>query len=325
MVKDKPNYSGSEQVATWCAANGIRTKGHPLVWNSGEPDWLKGMTSGQVFLRAMDRANACAEHFKGQIETWDVINEVVTWHQDHMRRDAPYMTGLIDVMDRIDLAKASFAAARKGNPQATLLINDYITDDRYVNVCNRLKDESGQPVYDVIGVQSHMHKSIWSNDQLWDICERFAQFGKPIHFTELTVLSTIEEKDWDNPVGVTPTTPAGEQKQLEEVTRIYTLLFSHPAVEAITWWDFTDKGAWKNAPGGLIRSDMSPKPAYDALKTLIKEDWATHVTVSANALGLAKLRAFRGTYRFTVTLPGGEKKVFTDVVKKGSGEILLNL
>jgi GH35 family endo-1,4-beta-xylanase len=326
MTKDNPYYSSSEQIAAWCAENNIRPKGHPLNWNAadGEPSWLNGMTSQDVFLRAMGRTKACPEHFKGKIDTWDVINEVVTWHRDNLWIEAPNMTKLINIMDRLDLAKAAFAAAREGNPQATLLINDYITDDSYADLCNRLKDGTGKPLYDVIGIQSHMHGGVWSNEEVWTVCERFAKFGKPIHFTEMTILSTLEQKDWDNSPGITPTTPEGEQKQLNDVTRIYTTLFSHPAVEAITWWDFSDKNSWRNVPAGLIRTDMSPKPAYDALKMLVKKDWATNATVTTNNLGIAKLRAFRGTYRFTVTLPDGEKKVFTNIVKKESGEIILN-
>ena len=56
---------------------------------------------------------------------------------------------------------------------------------------------------------------------------------------------------------------------------IYTLLYSHPAVEAITWWDFADYHAWQGAPAGLIRADMSPKPLYERLMELVWDEWAT--------------------------------------------------
>ena len=54
------------------------------------------------------------------------------------------------------------------------------------------------------------------------------------------------------------TTPGrASSEQAEHVAEFYTVLFSHPAVEAITWWDFTDQDAWQQAPAGLVRSDMS--------------------------------------------------------------------
>ena len=82
--------------------------------------------------------------------------------------------------------------------------------------------------------------------------------------------------------------------------RFYTLLFSHPAVEAITWWDFSDRQAWQRAPAGLLRSDMTPKPAYDELKKLIKGKWWTTAALQAGGEGAAALRGFLGDYRITV-------------------------
>jgi hypothetical protein len=59
---------------------------------------------------------------------------------------------------------------------------------------------------------------------------------------------------------------------------------------------------------------------------VIKEDWTTSATVKTDASGQAKLRAFRGKYLFTVTLPdeSGTKRNFFRKVGKGTNEIELN-
>ena len=54
---------------------------------------------------------------------------------------------------------------------------------------SQLEDEGGKPLYDVIGIQSHMHGGYWGAARTWEVCERFARFGKPLHFTETTVVS----------------------------------------------------------------------------------------------------------------------------------------
>jgi hypothetical protein len=54
---------------------------------------------------------------------------------------------------------------------------------------------------------------------------------------------------------------------------------------------------------------MSPKPVYDRLKSLIKGEWWTKLDGHPNALGLFPLRAFYGTHRVTVELPGGHRTV----------------
>jgi len=80
--------------------------------------------------------------------------------------------------------------------------------------------------------------------------------------------------------------------------------FSHPAVEAITWWDFTDQNAWQRAPAGLIREDMTPKPAYDELKRLIKGQWWTQAETTTNAGGAARFRGFLGEYEVSAQIDG---------------------
>jgi GH35 family endo-1,4-beta-xylanase/endonuclease/exonuclease/phosphatase family metal-dependent hydrolase len=324
--KDKPKYLSSERPAVWCAANGIRAKGHPLVWNTGEPVWIKDFSDEALYDRQMKRVTDCAQHFRGTINTWDVINEVVGWDREQYWGYAPRLTALVaNKIGKVAFSKACFAAARKGNPKATLLINDWVTDERYAELFAQLDDEHDKPLYDAIGIQSHMHSGTWSNDKIWAVCERFAGFGKPIHFTEVTILSTNEQADWGSLKNDIPSSPEGEQRQRDEVVRFYTMLFSHPAVDAITWWDFSDKNAWRHAPAGLLRNDMTPKPAYNALKQLIREEWMTHATIQTGKSGTANIRAFRGEYLLTVTLPDGAEHTFEALVGKQDNLIELKV
>jgi hypothetical protein len=87
--------------------------------------------------------------------------------------------------------------------------------------------------------------------------------------------------------------------------RFYTVLFAHPAVQAITWWDFSDHGAWQGAAAGLLRKDMSPKPVYERLEGLIKGEWWTKTAGRTNARGEYAARVFHGSHRVQVELPDG--------------------
>ena len=315
----QPDYAYSEQVAAWCKVNGIQTKGHPLAWNFVDPSWAKDLDDAELYWRHMERVKDCPKHFSGQIDIWDVINEVVGWDREECRKNSPRITALMKEHDQVTFAKTCFEMARLGNPSAKLLINDYITDQSYVELIEKLVDSNGKPLYDIIGVQSHMHGGTWSNEQIWATCERFARFNVPIHFTELTVLSGSEAFNWDtrNPL---PTTLAGEENQKTEVERIYTMLFSHPAVEAITWWDLSDRGAWMGVPAGLIHRDLSTKPAYDALKKLVRETWTTNETLKTDSEGKTTSRVFRGTYQVEITLPDGKKQTLPVTIQKGKNE-----
>jgi endo-1,4-beta-xylanase len=150
--------------------------------------------------------------------------------------------------------------------------------------------------FQVIGLQSHMHRREWPLADVWTICEDYAKFGKAIHFSEVTVLSG--KHGWELPKPW-PTIPEREQSQADYVERLYTLLFSHPAVQAITWWDLQD-GEWMGAPGGLLRADLTPKPAYERLRKLIRETWWTRESLSSNEQGACAFTGFLGDYEVTV-------------------------
>ncbi|MGA2064454.1 MAG: endo-1,4-beta-xylanase [Thermoguttaceae bacterium] len=289
-------------VAAWCQKQGIATKGHPLMWNYAEPAWLPAAPE-EVHRLQLARVEDCATRFRGLIDRWDVVNEATQFDREECAKQAPKLTATWKQYGQAAMPRECFLAARRGNPAAVLVINDYRTDPAYARLIEQLVAAGGKRVYDVIGIQSHMHASVWPNRQIWEVCERFARFGVPLHFTETTILSG--NRVWDQPRGSPwPSTPEGEAFQAREVERFYTMLFSHPAVEAITWWDFSDRGAWKAAPAGLVRKDMTPKPAYDALKRLVKGAWWSTAQVRSGPDGTVGFRGFLGEYRLTVRAGG---------------------
>jgi endo-1,4-beta-xylanase len=291
MQKGKPDDARTEEIVRWCNAHGVAMKGHPLAWNYVDPRWLADCTPEEAMRLQLERIGRCAKRFQGQIEIWDVVNEATAYDREELKRRAPKLTAAIARMGIGDYVRTAFKTARQANPRAMLVINDYRTGPDYADkVISQLVDEAGKPLYDVIGIQSHMHGGYWGAARAWDVCERFAKFGKPLHFTETTVVSGPKKGSaWT-------TTPEGEQDQAKRVSEFYTVLFSHPAVEAVTWWDFTDQNAWQQAPAGLIRDDMSPKPAYEQLFGLVKGQWWTRVETAANAGGNVDFQGFLGQY-----------------------------
>lgn len=303
--RGEPQHSRAEQVAHWCRQQGILTKGHPLAWNFADPAWLPDDLD-EIRRLQMARIDDCVSRFAGLIDRWDVVNEATHFEREEFaKRRAPKMSAMWQKTGRIEFARECFAHARKANPKAILVINDYRTDKAYERVVEQLADAEGRRMYDVIGIQSHMHGGAWPSRQIWDVCQRFARFGVPLHFTETTILSG--ERKWDDrPRGAWPSTPDGEAYQAREVARFYTMLFSHPTVQAITWWDFSDAQAWKGAPAGLVRRDMSPKPAYQELMKLVKGKWWTRAAAETDAGGNAAFRGFLGEYAVTVGVPGND-------------------
>jgi GH35 family endo-1,4-beta-xylanase len=214
--------------------------------------------------------------------------------------------------------------AREANPSATLLYNDFnISEDLQTLVATLLDLEA--PL-DVIGIQSHMHKGTWPLERAWQVCETYARFGLPLHWTELTVLSgklkAADDNDWHTRRTNWASTPQGELAQAEYGTKLYTLLFSHPAVEAITWWDFSDHKSWQGAPSGLVRADMAPKPLYERLHHLVREEWTTDERATSDENGQVRLRGFFGQYKVEAA---PELAGTFDLCRKGERDIEVKL
>lgn len=293
----KPQTKELQAAAKWLRARDIDVKGHPLCWHTVTAPWLLEMSNEDILKAQLDRIERDVSDFRGLIDTWDVINEVVI-----MPIFDKYDNGITRIakeLGRVGIIKEMFAKAREFNPEATLILNDFNTSINYEILIDGCL-QAGVPI-DVIGIQSHQHQGYWGREKLEEVLERFSQFGLPIHFTENTLISGelmpphIVDLN-DHQVTDWPSTPEFEQRQAEEVEEMYSILFQHPLVESIVSWKFSDEQAWLNAPAGFVRKDNTPKPSYDVVKKLIKEDWSTHVTLQSDADGQVTFEGILGKY-----------------------------
>jgi GH35 family endo-1,4-beta-xylanase len=318
----QPRHEYTEQVARWCQAHQIAAKGHPLAWNWGEPRWLPDSPE-EVLRLQLGRIEDCVKRFAGLVDYWDVVNEAVEFDRPECQRQAPRLTAAWAKLGRVEFTKRCLERARAASPKAFLLVNDYIVDPRYEKLLEELKGSDGRLPINAIGIQSHQHGGVWPNRKIWDVCERFGRFGLPVHFTETTILSG--QRGWFLPPDQWLSTPEGEKWQAQEVVRFYTMLFSHPAVEAITWWDFSDLGAWQGAPAGLVRKDMSPKPAYEELRRLVKGQWWTRTEGKTDQHGIFRWEGFYGQYTIRASVQGRQVEKSVELAPGANNRFVLEL
>jgi hypothetical protein len=128
-----------------------------------------------------------------------------------------------------------------------------------------------------------------------------------------------------------------EEIQAKLIEYLYTVWFSHPNIEQIIYWNLIDGYAYVPNPtpeairrtqgnmsigenvyyGGLLRFDLTPKPAYITLENLINKKWHTELDLVSNGEGRVDFRGFYGEYEIEIAL--GErtiKKSFTLSRKK---------
>src|SRR2546430_2211099 len=87
------------------------------------------------------------------------------------------ITRIAKELGRIDLIRRLFETARAANPKATLLINDFDVSSAYENLIEGYLAAGIR--FDVIGIQSHMHKGDWGIDKTLRILDQFERFNLP--------------------------------------------------------------------------------------------------------------------------------------------------
>jgi GH35 family endo-1,4-beta-xylanase len=299
--RGRPDRDRLQRTARWLVDAEVTVKGHPLVWHTVQPDWLLGLPLDEVEALLRARVRELTRDFAGTIDLWDAINEAVIMPVFSNGENA--VTPLAAARGRVEMVRLAVEEARAGNPRARLTINDFDLSPAYEQLVEEVL-EAGIRL-DAIGLQTHMHQGYRGEETVLAVVDRFARFGLPIQMTETTLVSghlmpaSVEDLN-DYRIPEWPTTPEGEARQADEIERHYRSLFGHPAVESITYWGFTDAGAWLGAPVGFVRADGSRKPSYDVLDGLVNREWRLPATrLRTDGSGRVTVRGPLGDYALT--------------------------
>ena len=288
----------------FCAEHGITPKGHPLLWHLFRPAWLT--CEEQDMRRHIHRRfEQIAERYAERIPIWDVCNEAQTLTVDTPRCHMPE--------DHLELA---FELAAKYFPNCIKTYNDdriwYRYSRTYSPVYLLVKTliDQGYKV-DALGLQFHMFPSTIYNacrflspQNLFNCFDLYERLGVPLNISEISLISSRDLGDGD-----------AFQEILAE--KLYRLWFSVKAMNGIVWWNLVDNTAAYAPLGdetagenkgraGLVNYDMSPKPAYKALRRLIKEEWQTNPSFEYVDGAPNQFRGFYGDYEMTVQSAQGK-------------------
>ncbi len=311
----------------FCEKNGIEPREHALAYEHFFPKWLYGASEFEVKRELERRYKEISERYASRIRTIEVTNEMA-WEK-----------GRTSFYDDPDYVRWCFELADKYFPCNQLVINETTshcwkdmcraTDKYYSYIeANMLKGAR----IDAIGMQYHLFyrreqeyektRLTLDPESLYRHMDLYANFGKPLQITEVTVPAYSNDEE-------------DEAIQAEIAERLYSIWFSHPAVEQIIYWNIIDGYAhlWDPDPekirksqgdmslgenyyyGGLLRFDMTPKPAYYAIKDLIEKKWHTETEVCTGNFGKTSFKGFFGSYDVEVYSNGTCVKTTVDLKK----------
>ena len=145
-------------------------------------------------------------------------------------------------------------------------------------------------------------EKFYNPKNLFDTMDWYAKLGKPLQISEVTIPAYSHD-------------PENEKLQAEILEKVCRIWFSHPNVEQIIYWNLVDgyahgvnQGDMTKGEnvyyGGLLRFDMTPKPAYYTFKNLFEKEWHTEAEVNTDAEGFALFKGFYGDYSVKVEVNG---------------------
>ncbi|MGM9664275.1 MAG: endo-1,4-beta-xylanase [Eubacteriales bacterium] len=321
-----------ELCIEFCEKNGIEPREHALAYDHFFPDWLSDAGVEEVKYYLEKHFAEISKRYADKIPTIEVTNEM-EWQK-----------GKTKFYDAHDYVEWCFKTAEKYFANNRLCINDWtglcwedscrVTDKYYAYIeANTLKGAG----IDAIGLQYHL---FFRREEMYDRTRRllnptslyrhmdlYASLGKPLQITEITIPSY----SWNS---------EDEELQADLLEQLYSIWFSHPSVEQIICWNLADGYAHvENADpkkiqesqgnmtlgenyyhGGLLRFDMSCKPAYERLKELTQKRWHTELDTVTDKNGNADFRGFYGTYEIEVN---GEIRTFRLSSKFENAELIV--
>ncbi|TQL02404.1 endo-1,4-beta-xylanase [Cellulomonas sp. SLBN-39] len=249
------SYTSGDRIVNHARANGMKVRGHALLWHSQEPSWAQSMSGTALRSAMMNHVTKVATYYKGKIHTWDVVNEAFADGTLGARRDSNLQrTGN-------DWIEAAFRAARAADPGAKLCYNDYNTDSinpKSTAVYNMVKDfkARGVPI-DCVGFQSHFGTTI-PGDYKANL-QRFADLGVDVQITELDIEQGSNQ--------------ANAYKQVTEACLAVS------RCTGITVWGIRDNDSWRTGKNPLLfDSSGNKKAAYTAVLNALNAGGTTTPT-----------------------------------------------
>ncbi|MCM1245639.1 MAG: endo-1,4-beta-xylanase [Roseburia sp.] len=218
-------FDTCDPALQFCMENGIKMRGHTLVWHNQAPEWFFHVdydtTKEVVDAETMDRRmesyirqviTHCQDYFPGVIYCWDVVNECVCtdagsyivtsggWKlrastkQDNDFTHEDYVKNYWYATMGESYVEKAFTYARKyADEDVKLFYNDYnvFMIDKMNNIYQMVQELKGKGLIDGIGLQPTVLLT-WpelnkkSSGSFRTCLEKYAELGLELQVTELS-------------------------------------------------------------------------------------------------------------------------------------------
>jgi len=289
--KDEENIEWQlylHNITAWLSSFNATPKGHPIIWEHvpSLPLWLNDVENKTD--AALERIEKVLLAFP-EIKIWDLVNEMTHLNNTLLGKNA------------VETWEVALAKARSVRPDCEFIANEYDTvgpgdaatmshdGGKFYKFVEKIVADGFAP--NALGFQFHCITEFHSLQDIIDTFDSFGRFKIPCHITEFIPASKGYYTSGVRRGLIT------EQSQAEWAVRAYTMLFSHPAIYSIVWWDLCYYHSWKPELGAyMIDQNGRILPVYNALYNLIHVEWNSTGIYQLDEYGSINFTGFYGDY-----------------------------
>ena len=264
------NFHDGDAVVQFAQAHGMKIRGHCLVWDHNNPEWL---TSGNFTPRELstllrEHIATVMRHYAGQVFAWDVVNEALD--ESGRLKDSPWYNrpGIDTAATDAGYIIQAFRWAHEADPHALLFYNEAEGEalnrksDAIYSMVKEFK-RRGVPI-DGVGLQMHIPDLQFDAASVAANIARLTALGLQVHITELDVAVPVSASG--------QALDADLRRQAGIYGAVAQVCLQNPGCTAIQTWGLTDKYSWigrhsRGTHGAalLFDSRYRPKESYDAM------------------------------------------------------------
>jgi endo-1,4-beta-xylanase len=236
-------FEKADAIVAFAQANNMKVHGHTLLWaNDGTmPKWIVEHKGGAAEYDKLlkDHITTVLRHFKGKVQSWDVVNEAIT--SGGVYRDNVWLRKLGEGY----LLKA-FQYAVQADPSVKFFINDFGQEfggkkmAKYMQIIDDAKKKGIR--IDGMGFQMHTVLRI-ETKKITDNLARAAAKGLLIHISELDVALKYGMPDR---FPLTDALARAQGAKVKEIVKGYMTAVPKNLQFGITTWGVGDKDSYFN-------------------------------------------------------------------------------